>query len=243
MYSKTTSFLALAIAVASSANAELLVPNGDFEDLTDFVQADPGTSAVVTGWYTVTDGAFWQNTWHDTREGPTAGFTGATAAFSGDGGGDSYLYQSIGTDAAATSLRLGFDWGDFGDHGFDNRNLGLTVAVYEFDGIGSFLAGNNVDVLGGEGVTLINSVSVELLTSGGESGKLSLDERVTLDLASQTGGELFLRFHNYNPAGEGLDPWLMLDNVYIVPEPSTYALIFGALALAGVMVRRRFRKD
>jgi len=32
-----------------------------------------------------------------------------------------------------------------------------------------------------------------------------------------------------------------IDNFTIIPEPSTYALVFGVLALAGALLRRRLR--
>lgn len=36
--------------------------------------------------------------------------------------------------------------------------------------------------------------------------------------------------------------WYNVDNFTIIPEPSTYALIFGVLALAGALLRRRLRR-
>ncbi len=235
-----------AIALTPAANAALTITNGDFEDLSGFVQADPGTSAVVTGWFSVTSGSFWQNTWHDTRdpEVPTdteSGFSGeGAAAFSGAAGdgqasglNGSWLYQSIGTaDVSLTTLPIQFDWGDFGNINGGTRDLGITVSVFESDG--TFSAGNDVDVNGASGATLLDSVSFTLPASGPAS-KLVLGEVATLDLTGHTGGELFLRFNNWDGGAD--TPWLMLDNVSIVPEPSIALL--GGLGVLSLLRRRR----
>lgn len=53
------------------------------------------------------------------------------------------------------------------------------------------------------------------------------------------GAELWIRWTDLNDSGN--DHQLAIDNVSLtaIPEPSTYAAIFGALALAGVVVHRR----
>lgn len=238
--------VACSIALAPAAGAALAITNGNFEDLSGFVQADPGTSANVTGWYSVTTGSFWQNTWHDTRdpEVPTdlqSGFSGeGAAAFSGAAGGGqpsgtngSWLYQSIGTaDVSITMLPIRFDWGDFGNINGGTRDLGMTVSVYESNG--TFVAGNNTDVNGASGVTLLDSVSLSMAAVSGPS-KLVLGQVANLDLTGHTGGELFLRFNNWDAGAD--TPWLMLDNVAIVPEPSVALL--GGLGILGLLRRRR----
>ncbi len=230
------------LAGATSAQAALTVTNGDFETGI----ADQTTSANVSGWFSVTAGDFFANTWHDSRDAevPTdaqSGFSGqAAAAFSGIAGGGqpsglagSWLYQSIGTDASATSFDVTFDWGDFGN-GPTNRDLGITVSVYESDG--SFVAGNDTDINGAGGVTLLDSFSLSQLVTG--SVKLSVGETGNLDISGQSGGELFLRFNNWDAGGD--TPWLQLDNVAIsnvVPEPS--AALLGGLGVLALLRRRR----
>ena len=239
------------IATLPAAHAALTVTNGDFETGI----ADESTQATVNGWFSVTTGNFFENTWQDSRNGevPTdsqSGFTGqAAAAFSGIAGDSqpsglngSWLYQSIGTDATATGINVTFDWGDFGNFDGSVRDLGLTVSVYEKTG--SFTAGDNTDINGAVGVTLLDSASVTLMasTATGTTPKLTIGQSITLSAISQSGGELFLRFNNWDAGNDA--PWLMLDNVAIstvtaVPEPSTYAALAGGLALGFVAIRRR----
>jgi trimeric autotransporter adhesin len=55
----------------------------------------------------------------------------------------------------------------------------------------------------------------------------------------QPGDMLFLRWNDFDAAG--FDAGLGIDNLslVVVPEPATYALLFGALCLVGVGIRRR----
>ncbi len=236
------------LGVVPFASAALLITNGDFETYT----ADQAEQEDITGWYDYNNGTSWQNPWQDTRDAevPTdsqSGYSGqGAAAFSGISastnqlgvGLNGYLYQSIGTDASATAFDVTFDWGDFGNIQGSLRDLGLTIAVYEFNGTGSFVADNNTDVNGADGVTLLDSFSVVLNTAGAPS-KLTIGESGTLDISSQSGGELFLRINNYDAGAD--TPWLMVDNVAIsnvIPEPATIGLV--AVFGAGVLfVRRR----
>ena len=55
---------------------------------------------------------------------------------------------------------------------------------------------------------------------------------------SMDGGGIYAAIRSGDQAGgliSGLDQW----SVNVVPEPSAYALLAGALALASVMIRRR----
>lgn len=236
------------LAAATSAHAALSITNGDFESGI----ADQSTPEDVAGWFDMNNGqaSFFQHTWHDSRDAevPTdaqSGFSGqAAAAFSGIAGQDqpsglngSWLYQSIGTDATVTSFDVIFDWGDFGNINGNLRDLGITVAVYELTG--AFTAGNNIDINGASGVTLLQTVSLSLprlLASG--PNKLVVGQTVNMDISAQNGGELFLRFNNWDAGAD--TPWLMLDNVQIaniIPEPS--AALFGGLGLLALLRRRR----
>ncbi len=65
-----------------------------------------------------------------------------------------------------------------------------------------------------------------------------IDGNVSFDNISNVGPD------NAFDLGNGVSAYFQGGSLelVVVPEPSTYALIFGALALAGVMVRRRLRK-
>jgi hypothetical protein len=245
----TLSAISSVCLLAASAQAALTITNGDFESGI----ADQSTPENVAGWFDMNNGQanFFQHTWHDSRDAevPTdaaSGFSGqAAAAFSGIAGGGqpaglagSWLYQSIGSDASATSFDIIFDWGDFANINGNLRDLGITVSVYQSNG--AFGAADSVDINGGGGVTLLDSQSfslAKLAVSG--AAKLSLNEIANFDISGQTGGgELFLRFNNWDGGAD--TPWLMLDNVEItniVPEP-TVALL-GGIGLLGMLRRRR----
>lgn len=82
-------------------------------------------------------------------------------------------------------------------------------------------------------------------TAGALNGNLSANRTlITANLSSITlssGQYLMIRFAD--PDHSGTDHGLAIDDFSLaftaIPEPSTYAAIFGALALAGVMIHRR----
>lgn len=216
----------MCVCVASMAQAVLVITNGDFEK-----NAPASNTYDVDSWYdTISSGAqtnnyWWESTWY----GPTVSPTGTSVM------GLSYMwttpnwgYQSIGVnDGGLTELKIRYDVGSFTDAGVP-RDLGVTVSVYESDG--TFVGADNLDVDGAAGITLIDSVST--LYSAMPVGAYVTDT-ITLDMSTAGSGELFLRFINY--AGQAGEPWTAIDNVSIVPEPATLAL----LGLGGLLVRRK----
>jgi hypothetical protein len=245
MKTRLASYLGTAFAVAllsPSAFAVLSISNGDFESGI----VDEANQTNVSGWFDVTTGQFFENTWQSSVNGIVStdlesGFSGqANTVFSafvptpeGDVNVGSWLYQSIGTANGATTLDLTFQWGNPQDAPA-GRDLGITVGVYAWDGIGAFVAGDDVDVLNAAGVTLLDSVSFSAL---GEPGGPTLhDALASLDLTGAGSQELFLRFNNFEP-GTGDTAWVALDNVAIVPEPS--AALLSGLGVLALLRRRR----
>lgn len=238
----------LVVLSSSLAQAALTITNGDFETGI----ADQSTPENVTGWFDMNNGqaTFFQHTWHDSRDAevPTdaqSGFSGqAAAALSGIAGGGqpsglngSWLYQSIGVDATVASFDVIFDWGDFGNINGNLRDLGMTVSLFEKTG--SFTAADSTDINGAAGVVLLDSVSLtQLKLAASGPAKLVLNQTVNLNASAQTGGELFLRFNNWDAGAD--TPWAMLDNVEIanvIPEPS--AALLGGLGMLALLRRRR----
>ena len=204
--------------MSGAVQAAIVITNGDFE-----TNAPLSNVTNVDSWFDpqATDAAWWEATWY----GPTVSPTGTSVM------GLSYMltttnwgYQSVGSNTEGlTELKLSYDVGSFTDAGGD-RDLGVTVSIYESDG--TFVGADDVDVAGAAGITLIDSVSnLHTLAIGAY-----MTETITLDLSSAGSGELFLRFENY--AGSIGEPWTAIDNVQIVPEPATMALLgLGSLAL------------
>jgi hypothetical protein len=211
------------------------IVNGDFETGLTLVDEN---KPDVTDWYDNSTANFWENAWQSNASWITPNGTAivvfcAWNTAEGDPLAGSYLYQSIGASAGEASIDLSFDWGHPDDTGV-GRHDGLTVSVWASDG--TFVAADLVDVAGAAGVTLLDSASYDHVRVGdaGTHGEI-WNQTVTLDLSgANAGDEIFLRFNNYLPEA-GADPWPVLDNVQIIPEPATLAL----LGLGGLLLRRK----
>ena len=221
---KTTILLAIGIALAAvtpSSQAALQVVNGDFTSgITDVNQGD-----VADPWYDANPANFWEAAWHINHDQPlmSDGYT-PLVIFSASELGGVYLYQNIGVRSEAeVALPLSFELGSFRDTA-DIRSGALTISIFQSD---SFVGANDVDVAT-SGATLIDSAVV---TTGDLNPGDSVLRSATLNLASANLTDpLFLHF---DMAGE----WIGMDNVQIVPEPSTFAIV--GLGLAVLAVRRR----
>lgn len=97
-------------------------------------------------------------------------------------------------------------------------------------------------------VTLLNFVTPVTTTAGAKDGNatanyLLLSSTIS-SLSIASGSTFWIRWTDLDASGA--DDGLAVDNFSLtaagsaVPEPSTYAAIAGALAMAGVIIRRRF---
>ena len=226
-----------ALAVAS-AHAGLQIINGNFQNN---APANNNTYQVDSWFNSLPDATgqannyWWEGTWYGSN--PTPGQDGTSVMGLGYFFGPNWGYQSIGVnDGALSSITIQFDVGSFSDAGSNLRNMGITVGLYQSS---SFVGVYGTDVAGAAGVNLIDTVS---LSTGYLSVNQVVSESATLNLAAANSTDpLYLRFVNFSPDGSlpntGTAPWAAIDNVQIVPEPATFALIgLGGLA---VLLRRR----
>lgn len=215
----------VALGSGGIAQAALAITNGDFS-----VAPSSDNQADITGWYDYDSGNFWEQSWLESGDTP---FGPALAMAGGGFLGRAWAYQAIGTADGASTLTVRFDYGSFADATV-NRDLGVSWSVYAVTG--AFVPGQNVDVSGAAGVTLLDTVAVSSLAvaPGGNAGTAT----VALNLSAAAGSQLYLRVSNFSPTTNANDNgYLWVDNVALVPEPSV-ALLAG-LAGMGALRRRR----
>ena len=236
----TSALLSVLVCVGfvSMASGAMSITNGDFE------ADNPGSNADVpdvTDWYESDVANFWESPWCKIGGGShngtgillLSGDAGAAGAAIDGAGLVGFVYQNIGTADGASEVIIAFEMGlplD-GPQTSPGRDLGITFTILE--SAGSFVPGEDLDVLGGAGMTVIDQQTK--FYPGVIVGDLAL-EQWTFDLSSAGAGDLFLRINNYTGA---IDiPYVDIDNVAIVPEPATMSL----LAIDGLaLIRRRKR--
>jgi hypothetical protein len=235
----------LVLATGSAARAALVVTNGDFET------GGGNNIDNVSGWLDPSDGIFWHGTWQTNAVAITPNGTNVAVLGSYESGAiqntvssnpldGNYLYQGIGTADGAGSAVVNFDFGAPNDDP-GGRTLGLSVAIYAYDGVGTFVPDDNASIdtasqTAGSGVTLLDFNSSFTLVSTGVDGLISTYQAV-LSLSGAGSQQLFLSLNNYRP--DNTESWPVVDNVSVaaVPEPSVLAMMI--LALGGMLAVRR----
>jgi hypothetical protein len=215
--------LGAALGGTPAAQAALGVTNGNFET------GGGNNIDNVTDWFDRNTGNFWEAAWQTNAASITPNGTNVVLFSSFGATSDplvgSYLYQAIGTADGASSVKIGFDFGAPND-AVAGLSEGMTVAIYAFDGTGTFVPGDNVDLhaasqTAGSGVTLLSSNSSAQFVSTGVDGQIS-SYQATLDLSGAGTQQLFLSFNNYKPSTT--ECWPTLDNVVIISDTPIFSV-------------------
>jgi hypothetical protein len=213
-------FCLFALALfAGSANATLIVTNGDLEspDIGGL-----GWQTMPNPWFQSTAQAR-QHSKNFIKSDAGNGYTKSQhIAFAPN----AYVYQSLGSKSSGET---GIDWTFFqGRFSDNNSTAGFSISFYEGNGV--FAGANGTDVAG-VGLTQIDSTYFAPLGNPGPDGRINTG---TLDITSVADGtEIWLRI------GSDSGGYAPVDDVAImvVPEPATLALL--GLGMIGLVIRRK----
>jgi hypothetical protein len=236
---KLTSMVAIVFAatvfLATSAQAQLILAGFDSPGGTE---PDSTPDVFATGWTaSITDGrAYSTNTGRNSTDGTFGTVAGAGGTLVTDFGSidivDSSAFGRRAVDFTLTN-NTGASFDMTGSQFHFDYNPGISGSPDSLEI--TYAAGPSGDSLGATSVTL--GTLSGLTTIGYVSYDFNIAGLDSLTLAN--GASAVFRIAADNLATESARGFL--DNIAVstVPEPSTYALIAGALALVSVMVRRR----
>jgi hypothetical protein len=240
-----------------SLQSSLTITNASFENFSDDTTSAGDTNHdLIDSWFEESHGTYADSTGDETAEQAlieggnrpltTAGTHWGHITDKDDSNfGDPAIYQNLGTwnTGDATSYDFSMLLGDRDNQSF----MSLTV---EFFSVDSADGGS-----GANGTTFANAFSTESLldtdstpTINGGVGTLTqlYSNTFNFNLASLNDSDsIWLRISGVNSQTNGTagQRHSLIDDLSItaVPEPSTYAIFAGLLALGLVMLRRRLR--
>jgi hypothetical protein len=152
------------------------------------------------------------------------------------------LYPNAPKATISTNSGLGFDW--IGNNLVVNPSLFSTLTITTNAFTDNFNASANHIGINGDNFT--TDVSVESFNTGTNS--ISLDIAAATFLSGSTSKNIELEFNNLidqlsdtpTSGAQAISAFTSATriSIQVIPEPSTYAAIFGVVALAGVMMGR-----
>jgi hypothetical protein len=257
---KTTTLLLLGAGLVAGGALNASITTG--VELITAPLDDPGLGSFGSGFtnYRAMDSSVWHEKYgsgdatNDTANGrevlqdeanstvPSAAEGEYWAGFAPDDGNgftDPAIYYSLGTweTGNATSFDLGFDLGERSNVGFGSFEIQL---VYTDSG---FAAADGTDLATAAGYTIADTTATYTASTSGwatvSGGRVLTGLTDTLDITGISNSqELWVVL---TASGDATQSFVDNLSVTAVPEPSTYALIGGFLALGLVMLRRRLR--
>jgi len=173
---------------------------------------------------------------------------GATANVTLGGGSGPYTDGYPGAAPMVTGLSAG----DFDGLNRLKINLGLSTYTFNLNGLPGYSSGGHVGIfingvqvggnnVQGESIKLgaMNDPELTFLTFNPSASTMVAGNTYTLEMEYNLAPNATTNLFGANEMDLGLFTYRTQMTLIAVPEPSAYAAILGALALAGVVIRRR----
>ena len=202
----------LLLTSGPTAWSQLTITNGDFS-------ATHANTLDVVDWYDTSDMNADANPLDDPWWGTTGYFEGVNPFaddaiilgdlhVTGNGVGNRYLYQSMGTWDGSTSFAIAFDYAQPTD-GNDNRLVGLQVDIYQ----GALATAADDFDIATAGLSLIDSLTTSTITLS--NGVVNFQDTLNLSAANTT-DDLWIRIANLPGAGTDVGSWVGVDNISLI---------------------------
>lgn len=222
------------------------ITNGDFE-------ADLGSTvgSGISNFTQTTSGWFEKN---GSTRGDALQWEGATAAVPADVDGEVWGLLNISTNSQSPANSNGAFYQSIGtnEDNFDvyvditvGKRSDLAFTEVELNLYSGNVTGADGSSLAGLGATLLDTHTITLadFSSGNfvvETITLS-DINLNTGVSGVAGQTLWLEIAAVNPGGFNPSNQALVDDISVsaIPEPSSFALLSGCLALTSIMLRRR----
>ena len=259
-FSGTTRLAALAsfALAAASAQAALIVTNGDFEGSEFSNTSDNGLlrlqdiASTGDGWYTSSVGQPWIQTTDGGPDGADDAYGQKVISNNHRGGVNIITDNGLTTGLVTMSVDVLFS-------GTDDFLIKVW-GVNDSDGVEAGIQWDGTFDLNGpngntDGLDLRNngqSTTAAVSYAGSDISELLSTNASSLGLNNSASWQTDIQF-SFDLGGTGYDQIVVgfgfhdstalsgVDNLVVVPEPGTYALLAGCFALTAAMVRRRQR--
>jgi hypothetical protein len=149
--------------------------------------------------------------------------------------------RALGVQATNGDFTWGrMDWRINNNTGDTIDTLDIAYDIYlnnDQNRVSSF----NFSFVDDDGATLVSSLDYTTLGTADANGWIQVSMNATLDVNLGDGNNILFRWRGDDVSGNGRRDEIALDNLSaeVIPEPSTYAIFIGILAMAIVAIKKR----